>query len=547
MLSVINLYKQKVTDIANFPRVIRSDFFNLVPGQTIQFPDNEDYQVVNEVPIPLFDAIISNFPFIQQEDIPNEILTAHFRGTFAATQAAFMKGRKFAINERSDYYIYCFYQSLRFLKDDGMIAAITSNAWLGKNYGFQFKRFLLDNFHIRYVVRSTAEHWFKDSKVSTIFITLQRGQSTAPARFITIAGNLETMFEGKPLSAYEQFYAEIDHCDNPANVDWQPSADHTGVYERKDGSIRVSLVTRSFFTDAVTENESWSRFFISPDPFAIFRDKLINPFSVLYDVGRGTRTGWDAMHIITDARNETLHIEREFLLPILKSSGELTQIAHTAAPATNLFVCDRPLAELRRDYPNAYRHVCNFEGGANNIGKPLTHNDVLGKRQSFWYTLSSEDAANIFISINPSDKMFFAYTPAPVFCNQRLVAMRAEPEDVQLLAALLNSIVSLLFVEVNGVERNMGALDLNADFFKTKMKVLNPALLNEQNKKTILDKFAILSGRAVKSYNLEYSQSDRKAFDKAVLVAFGYDVALLPKLYALLTETIKNRVEMQHR
>jgi hypothetical protein len=41
-------------------------------------------------------------------------------------------------------------------------------------------------------------------------------------------------------------------------------------------------------------------------------------------------------------------------------------------------------------------------------------------------------------------------------------------DEVELIAALLNSIVSLLIVELNGVSRNLGALDLNADFSKPK-------------------------------------------------------------------------------
>jgi len=78
-LSVINLYKQKVDDTANFPRVIRKDYFTIYPDQKIPIPDNVDIDKINEIPIPKFDAIISNFPFIQQEDIPKEELKEYFK------------------------------------------------------------------------------------------------------------------------------------------------------------------------------------------------------------------------------------------------------------------------------------------------------------------------------------------------------------------------------------------------------------------------------------------------------------------------------------
>ena len=131
--------------------------------------------------------------------------------------------------------------------------------------------------------------------------------------------------------------------------------------------------------------------------------------------------------------------------------------------------------------------------------------------------------------------------------NQRLVAIRVKKKDVEIISALLNSIVSLLIVELNGVSRNLGALDLNADFFKTKMKMLEPNMLNDKQKENILEKFETLSTRKIKDYDAEYQQKDRIAFDQEVLKAYGFKTDILPKLYSLLTETIRNRVEMKNR
>jgi hypothetical protein len=101
--------------------------------------------------------------------------------------------------------------------------------------------------------------------------------------------------------------------------------------------------------------------------------------------------------------------------------------------------------------------------------------EVLKTRKPFWYSLAPEEKANIFISINPSQRLFFSFSKSPLlYLNQRLVAIRVKKKDVEIISALLNSIVSLLIVELNGVSRNLGALDLNADFFKTKMKMFDP-------------------------------------------------------------------------
>lgn len=544
-LSVISLYKQKVDDTANFPRIIRKDFFTITPSQTIAIPDNKDIDKINQIPIPKFDAVISNFPFIQQEDIPNEILNTQFKSEFAKTQTAFMNGNKFDINGKSDYYIYCFYNSLKFLKDNGTLSAITSNAWLGKNYGLQFKKFLLDNFHIRYIVKSNAEHWFKDSKVSTIFITLEKGASKEPTKFITVNEKLENLFKGNSLQQFEDFYTEVDNCNNSKNANWQEDGQFKNVFHKTDKTIIVSIVEQSHLENSLVSQENWATYFVSQNPLGVFEKKLINPFPSIYDTGRGTRTGWDEMHIISNEENKSLNIEKDFLLPILKTSQELKTVAYSNKSEYNLFVCNEDEKTLKAKYPNAYKHIKKFETTTNKTGIALP--DVLKTRKPFWYSLAPEQSANIFITLNPSQRLFFSFSKPPLYLNQRLVAIRVKKKDVEIVSALLNSIVSLLIVELNGVSRNLGALDLNADFFKTKMKIFDPSLLTEKQIENILGKFETLNKRQIQDYENEYKQKDRIAFDEEILKSYGFKTDSLPQLYSILTETIKNRVEMKNR
>lgn len=544
-LSVINLYKQKVDDTVNFPRVTRKDFFTLNPKQKIIFPDNTDIDKINKVSIPKFDAIISNFPFIQQEDIPKEELNDYFKNEFGESQNAFLVGSRFDINGKSDYYIYCFYNSLKFLKSNGILSAITSNAWLGKNYGIQFKKFLLDNFHIKYVVRSKAEHWFKDSKVSTIFLTLEKGKVDAPTKFITINDKLENLFFNEGLQQFEDFYTEIENCNNSGYLNWEEDKQFPNLYHKIDGTISVSVVDKSVLVNSLSSQENWAIYFVSHNPLAIFEDKLISPFPDIYDTGRGTRTGWDKMHIISNEENESLKIEKEFLLPILKTNQELKTIFYDTNTNFNLFICGVEEKTLKVKYPNAYKYIKKFEKTTNNIGVVLP--EVLKSRKPFWYSLTPEDPANIFISINPNQRLFFAFSKLPIYLNQRLVAIRVEKENVEIISALLNSVISLLIVELNGVSRNLGALDLNADFFKTKMKMLDPNLLSEKQKESILNKFMPLSKRSIKNYDIEYQQKDRIKFDEEILKAYGFKTSILPQLYELLIETISNRVEMKNK
>lgn len=233
------------------------------------------------------------------------------------------------------------------------------------------------------------------------------------------------------------------------------------------------------------------------------------------------------------------------MLPIIKSSQELESILHSHKTAYNLFICNDNLAQVKVTAPNAYKWIKKFETATNKKGILLK--TVLGKRKPYWYTLKPETPANIFISINPSNKLFFSYTTKAVYTNQRLALIRVSAKEAPFITALLNSVFSLLIVELNGVSRNLGALDLNADFFKTKMKMLNPSLFTASDRKEILSKFDVLSKRKVLDYTNEYKMKDRIEFDKSILKALKINHSILPELYDLLVTTINNRVEMKNR
>ena len=418
---------------------------------------------------------------------------------------------------------------------------------MGKNYGLQFKKFLLDNFHIKYVVKSNAEHWFKDSKVSTIFITLQKVNSKEPTKFITVNEKLEILFKNKSLQQFEDFYTEVDNCNNSHNTNWKEDNQFRNVFENINGTITVSVVDQTHLINSIASQENWATYFVNQNPLGAFEKKLINPFKEkIYDSGRGTKTWKDDFHIISKEQQKTLKIEKEFLLPALKNNDEFDgTILFKGEPKHFLFICDKPVNEIKKTYPNAYAHIQKYEGQTNKIGIPLPQS--LSFRKPFWYTLKPEEQANVFISINPSQKLFFSFSESPLYLNQRLVAIRVEKKDIEIVSALLNSIVSLLIVELNGVSRNLGALDLNADFFKTKMKMFDPSLLSNKQTGNIISKFETLSKRQIQDYENEYKQKDRIAFDEEVLKSYGFKTDILPYLYSLLTETIRNRVEMKDR
>ena len=547
ILSVINLYKQDVTQTDNFPRVIRDDFFNLFVGKQVSFPKPTNHQEHYTVDIPEFDGIASNFPFIQQEDIPNDKLTAYFKEQFENTQEAFVKEGEFHINERADYFAYCVYNSIRFLKEGGVLSAITSNAWLGKEYGDQFKEFLLNNFHIKYIVKSTAEHWFKDSQVSTIYFVVEKCNLEEPTKFISLNFKLSEFFdEGEDITSQlfkiEELYSYIDNSNPQLNPYWREDNTYPEKVISTDGKIDIVTVDRETLENSVEEGFNWAQFFIAKNPLGIFNDFLIPYHPNIFKVIRGERTGWNPMFVIQNEEIPSTHIDPKFLVPYVKKPEEFDTIEFSNEYQFSAFVCSEPLEDLDRGTRNWINRFIRQK----NTNGSQTIPEACAGHKPYWYSINPK-AAHIVTAINPYERFFFTFSHNPFIIDQRMIAMQVqEGVDVELIAALLNSIVTFLTLELKGTSRNLGVLDLNANYLK-ELKLLNPALISEENKALILEKFQPLKNRDIGIIFEELRKPERVEFDRAILRAYGINEDILPSLYNLMLSSVEERVSMKNK
>ncbi|MCD9188392.1 MAG: hypothetical protein LUM44_18385 [Pyrinomonadaceae bacterium] len=435
------------------------------------------------------------------------------------------------------------------MKEDGFLSAITSNAWLGKEYGFQFKQFLLENFHIKYVVRSNAEHWFTESQVSTIYSVLQRGQRDEPTKFVTINFKLEEFFNQEDINyqlrQIEDFYADIDNCDNPRNASWRKDESFKNLYHKTEGSVSVSIISNEQLNNSLASQENWDTFFISANLFEQFDEYLVPFYPDFIDSFRGERTGWNEMFVIPANQVANTGIEERFLIPYVKSPTELETLEFDGNYNYFLFVCNLPEADLRREFPGAYRWIKRFENATNKNGSKTIQDACAGHRP-FWYSLRPKKA-NIVTAVNPYERFFFSFAEEPFTIDQRLIAMTVNAgQDVELMAALLNSVITFLTIEMRGTSRNLGVLDLNANYFKT-LRVLNPNLLSAESKRDILNAFQPIKERDIQPIIEEIQRADRINFDTVVLRAFGVDEAILSALYQILSSAVNDRVTLSER
>jgi len=204
-LATINLYRQRIEYFENFPRIISKDFFEVTEDTVFQFPpprnDFENEGFIKE-PMPKFDCIVGNFPYIRQELIEKKVggykrflERALAKDWFIIYPDAFklkeknrikdylknninisplIEKAKLNLSGQADIYAYLFFHCGHFLKEGGRMGIVTSNAWLDVAYGYGLQKFFLNNFKIIAVVESRCEPWFEDAAVNTIFTILER-------------------------------------------------------------------------------------------------------------------------------------------------------------------------------------------------------------------------------------------------------------------------------------------------------------------------------------------------------------------------------------
>ena len=139
-----------------------------------------------------------------------------------------------------------------------------------------------------------------------------------------------------------------------------------------------------------------------------------------------------------------------------------------------------------------------------------------------WYELTTDEIAEIFTMMNPDDRMFYAKFNSPTFINQRLIGLKRKrtTDNLDLLHALLNSMLSLFYIEAVGFGRGLGVLDINKDSI-SKCYMLNPVLLNEEQKTAIMTQFSKLVERGILDINQDIDDPIRQEFERVVLDAFG--------------------------
>lgn len=473
-------------------RVFQSDALGLECGMPIEFRDPMTGETRRE-PLPRFTAILSNPPYIRFE---------HWRDNYAAGDGALGTALRLAENLRSDFLVPVVLHLADLLEDGGTLGLVLPNAWLGTDWARAFRAELARRFRILHVAGSLAGRWFVEAKVVANLVVLQKkrpGEADGEGRTVFSLAK-------RPLEAWTD-----------ADVDGLAARMMAPADGRDDALASVCPQTSGAIAMLDEMGLSWTAGFVPLDWLEEIRAKLV-PASRFFEIARGERRGWDSLFYPGEA--DARGIEPEFLAPVVKTASTVERLV--AEPDGVAFCCGLPAEELQRTgRSGALAWIRRFERETNGTGRPLP--EVLARTGRQWYEMAPETKADLAVSMNPGERLFFMRMENPTFVNQRLVRLTRKPgaPAAELCQALLCSLAGCFFLEALGFGRGEGVLDLNATKLRNGLPMWNPGIIAPDAAATILKAFRRLARRPVRPFSDECRSPDRQTFERAVLEAVG--------------------------
>jgi methylase of polypeptide subunit release factors len=195
-LAVINLFRQDMSEYENFPRIVPGNFFERMPGQTIEFPAPRATSGIKKVPvpIPIFDSIVGNPPYLRSQN--QDDLDPAYRNKLFQTAA----NAGIDASAKTDLFAFFIYHSIRFMKDGSRLGFVTPASWLTADYAISLQGALLDAVQLVAVIASSAESFFPQVDINAVLLVAEKVSKKTdpePIRFVTLKKPIDQLTNGK--------------------------------------------------------------------------------------------------------------------------------------------------------------------------------------------------------------------------------------------------------------------------------------------------------------------------------------------------------------
>ena len=504
-LSTLTLTKPN--NIGKVLNIFRDDVINLETGKNIEFKDPNNGNIIKKK-IPRIDYVVSNLPFIKSKEI--DVLNPSITSINNIIQEE--ANTTTSLSRKSDIFVYIPFYLHKLLSVNGKIGLILSNSWLGTDYGESFLELVQKFYDIETVIISGKGKWFNNADVvTTFFIATKRNPSDSldPNRTISFC-TLNVPIDDIPVIK---------------------QLSQTILLKRSNKFITIQNFTYKQIASLEEIGIPWCGYFANLNWLPQVSEKFID-CNIFFKFTRGERRGWNALFYPAPGHN----IEDEYIKPVLKNLRGTSGLYCTAD--AEAFCCSKSIEELTLlNDTGALEWIRSFENQNNETGLPLTQS--LARTNMLWYEMKTNNMADFVANVNYDKSIFIASFNNRSFIDQRMIGLSLKPEfsneNKMLFLALLNSIISMFFIESFGFGRGLGALDLRATKFKKDFKILNFNLLSTEQKQNIINAFRPIADRNRLPLEIELEQEDRICFENILFESFGIN-----EFYSSVKESLKH-------
>lgn len=563
-----------------------------------------------------FDIVISNPPYVRQENIYPEYLDMHEFDLLESKSKEKLKReykqlvidstgdvaknvlkQNFNFSKRSDLYVHFFVHSVNLLKERGTLVYITSNSWLDVDYGTKLQEFFLRAAELKYII-DNIKRTFEHADINTVITVLKRKGD----QDINIAKGcctnfvmLKVPFESLTLNDVVEITTH--YCDTLTRK-VTVFGGNVYLYENERVRVRsvrdvdlcviggVSKEEAAGIGDSEVKGlkiknyngEKWGGLFLRAPPiFYIILKKgegKLLKLENLAEIRPGCYSGLNDFFYITEETVKSFGIEREFVIPIIRSPEQIkTLIFDPKDLDTLVFVCRLPKSKLKAE--NKFGALCYIEWGENQVtrkkqkteaGIPWPEVPSVKNRKPGWWAIPEKDTkpAKLFLLYRINDRFLNPTTTQAISSDRafhRVFPVNSREELY--LASYLNSTLSILITCVIGrYNFGQGLLEL-ATMDAKKLLILDPSKLPPDQKNKMVETFNRMGKRLVlpifkelglpepndnysninpDDINLENIMPDRYELDRIIFGALGLTEEEQLEVYKAVVDLVKQRL-----
>jgi hypothetical protein len=498
-------------------------------------------------PIPhKYDLIFGNPPFVRQEDIGSNHVTDYKENLIEKTEE--ILGSKANIDKKSDLYVYFCLLGLSLLKNGGILAYLTSNAWLEVKYGLTLQTYLLDkrNRISRFEImqRSKTRLW-SDIGINSIFLIGQKANENVIIERDTLFIDSKVNFYQIPRkSLLEGLISRKNYEDEHYRVERIQRDQLSGTHKWGGTFLRTNKQERTLLHKISSSGASLSsvtkiRFGIKTGSNTFFHLQIGENDDILKD---------DKLEFMRNKLDFRGYIEKEYLLSLVKSPVHFKTyvIPRDFEPDYWLFYCTSSPEKLKKKMAWKYiqwgeKAIVTIQQGKNS-GKTIQGFQSLKSisTRDPWYSLPQYPIPTLLWTKSYHDKPGCLLNLARAVPDQRFYGIIVFDEKyIPLIFTYLNSSLVWAQMESQGnTNMGYGVLDTNVYWLKN-LKIPTSALKENKQIKLYMKRLLEEKERVPINSNSEL----RKDIDRFYSKYLDIDDYSLECLNKYICKSVNNRIK----